>query len=734
MWLHDMMNSMRNVIPFPRAPRRVDFWYSVPRHDGFTPMIDIAYPVALAKNPDRRAGLPSLRHRAEENCTGSMMDVTDTTSSTIIPIGRLTERGLPVNTLWPGHLLDEYLIDCVLGAGGFGVTYKAWDTLLETWVALKEYFPLGWSFRDGDGVTVYPNTQGGIRAIDGNLSNYLWGLERFLEEARVLARVQHPYVVRVKRYFRAHGTAYIVMDYEEGQPLSAVLGEGETLDEAGVRGLLEDVLPALRTVHEQGFLHRDIKPSNLYIRAHDHRVILIDFGAAREAVSQQGRSMTSLVTPGYSPPEQYTTRSERYGAWTDLYALGAVLYRCVTGRAPLEAAERLLEDRLEPAAQAAAGRYSASLLEAIDRTLAVQPEQRFPTVTDFQAALKGLGGVTKGDEALSLKSRFESAEPSPPLFVRIPAAASVGEDPERKGRKAFQAFTRSLPPARRKQNALRSSPGSELSGWLQWSQVLIGSGLVATALLASLAVKLVGLPSVIAEEQPPLSHSVTPDGALPAKVAAGEPLFVKQSALAMPPSSLERISEAAAPKASPAAAPTVGEQPVPLQPAEGRATNPAPLPETADGAGQSHSGGEGQPVPALAAQPHLDGAGPSDSARLAQSSAMETRVLKGALKPIGESGPVLPPSPPTTRPVKARIGAMTRQEPKEQPPVDASRSQQRTELLVRLHAPSVREAGRSRDWSRSRPANSQPAYKFWRKWRVVRNPWEPPTRTGFNQK
>ena len=112
-------------------------------------------------------------------------------------------------------------------------------------------------------------------------------------------------MVRVKRYFRAHGTAYIVMDYEEGQPLSAVLGEGETLDEAEVRGLLEDVLPALRTVHEQGFLHRDIKPSNLYIRAHDHRVILIDFGAAREAVSQQGRSMTSLVTPGYSPPEQY---------------------------------------------------------------------------------------------------------------------------------------------------------------------------------------------------------------------------------------------------------------------------------------------------------------------------------------------------------------------------------------------------------------------------------------------
>ncbi|MBK9951009.1 MAG: serine/threonine protein kinase [Candidatus Competibacteraceae bacterium] len=698
-------------------------------------MIDIAYPVALAKNPDRRAGPPSLRHRAKEKCAGLRMDMIDTTSSTIVPTGRLAERSLPINTLWPGHLLDEYLIDCVLGAGGFGVTYKAWDTLLETWVALKEYFPLGWSFRDGDGVTVYPNTQGGSRAIDDNLSNYLWGLERFLEEARVLARVQHPYVVRVKRYFRAHGTAYIVMDYEEGQPLSAVLGEGETLDEAEVRGLLEDVLPALRTVHEQGFLHRDIKPSNLYIRAHDHRVILIDFGAAREAVSQQGRSMTSLVTPGYSPPEQYTTRSERYGAWTDLYALGAVLYRCVTGRAPVEAAERLLEDRLEPAAQAAAGRYSASLLEAIDRTLAVQPEQRFPTVTDFQAALRGLGRVANGDETLFLKSRFERVEPGPPLFVRPPAAASVEKNPEGKGRKAFQAFTRDFPPARRKQKAPRSLAETELSGWLQWSQVLLGSGLVAVALLASLAVKLVGLPSATArEEQPPLSYSVTQDGALLAKATAREPLLANHSSLAIPSARLERASEAAAPKLPPDAAPTVEEQPVLLQLAEERAMNPAPLPKGTDWAGQPHSEGELQPDTALVAPPPLDWAGPSDSARLAQPPSMDTLVPNSALKPISQSISVLSPGP-AIRPVKARISAITRPEAKEQLlPVDAGRSQQRTEVLVRLHAPSVREAGRSRSWSRSRVANSRPAAKFWRKWGAVRNPWEPPTRTGFNQK
>lgn len=293
------------------------------------------------------------------------------------------------NTLPSACMLDEYRIDSILGAGGFGVTYKALDTHLETWVAIKEYFPVEWSFRDADGITVRPNTQGETSGTDGQVSDYLWGLERFLDEARVLARVQHPYVVRVKRYFRAHGTAYIVMDYEEGEPLSAVLRDGEVLAEDEVRGLLEDVLPALQAVHEQGYLHRDIKPSNLYVRSNDQRVLLIDFGAAREAVGRHSKSVTSLVTPGYSPPEQYTTRTDRYGVWTDVYALGAVLYRCITGHTPTEAAERLLDDRMQPAVEAGAGRYSTNLLEVIDQALAVRPEQRFLTVADMQNALAG---------------------------------------------------------------------------------------------------------------------------------------------------------------------------------------------------------------------------------------------------------------------------------------------------------------------------------------------------------
>jgi serine/threonine protein kinase len=335
------------------------------------------------------------------------------------------------NALASGCMLDEYRIDAILGAGGFGVTYKAWDTHLETSVAIKEYFPVEWSYRDADGVTVHSNTQGdGVGGNDERLSDYLWGLERFLDEARVLARVQHPFVVRVKRYFRAHGTAYIVMDYEEGEPLNAVLQEGETLDEGEVRGLLEDVLPALQAVHEQGFLHRDIKPSNLYVRAHDHRVILIDFGAAREAVGRHSKSVTSLVTPGYSPPEQYTTRNDRYGPWTDVYALGAVLYRCVTGQPPVEAAERLLEDSLEPAARVCAGRYGVRLLRAIDRALAVRPEQRFATVAEMRDALNEPPAPDEDDDETVLLGPWlkpgggPAREPEAPRLIKSSAPAA----------------------------------------------------------------------------------------------------------------------------------------------------------------------------------------------------------------------------------------------------------------------------------------------------------------------
>lgn len=167
------------------------------------------------------------------------------------------------NVLANGYQLQEYSIESVLGTGGFGITYKARDTHLDSCVALKEYFPAEWSYRGNDGVTVHPNSQGQVIIPEVQTSGYEWGLDRFLDEARVLARVRHPYVVRIRRYFRANGTAYIVMDYEEGEPLSALLRRQTLLSEQQLYGLLQEVLPALEAVHEEGYLHRDLKPSNL---------------------------------------------------------------------------------------------------------------------------------------------------------------------------------------------------------------------------------------------------------------------------------------------------------------------------------------------------------------------------------------------------------------------------------------------------------------------------------------
>lgn len=320
------------------------------------------------------------------------------------------------NALRGSYQLHEYCIESVLGTGGFGITYKARDTHLETWVAIKEYFPVEWSYRGGDGVKVHSNAQGQVLLPEVKTSGYDWGLDRFLDEARVLARVQHPYVVRVKRYFRANGTAYIVMDYEEGEPLSALLKRERSLAETDVRGMLEEVLPALEAVHREGYLHRDIKPSNLYIRSRDGCVMLIDFGAARQSLNQRSKSITGLVTPGYSPPEQYVTRSDRYGPWTDIYALGAVLYRCVTGSPPTEAPDRQMWDTLEPAVKVGAGRYHPDLLAVIDRALAMRPKERFQSIAEMQSALAKSADAKLAAEA-SAQNAFIS-RPSPQMAVK----------------------------------------------------------------------------------------------------------------------------------------------------------------------------------------------------------------------------------------------------------------------------------------------------------------------------
>ena len=292
------------------------------------------------------------------------------------------------NTLPVGYRLHQYRIESVLGAGGFGITYMAVHEALRTRAAIKEYFPVEWSYRDRDEVNVLANTQGDLPTSDaGEDACYTWGLERFLTEAQTLAQVNHPGVVKVRDFFEANGTAYIVMDYEDGEPLSQLLQREKTLPEMPVRRLIEDVLPALDAVHTRGYLHRDIKPANLYRRS-DGRTILIDFGAARQALGRRSKSVTSVFSPGYSPIEQYLVDGKGYGPWTDIYALGTVLYHCVTGAAPIEAPARVLEDPLQPAEELAAGHYNPALLRLIDRAMAVRPEKRFQTVAQMRAAFE----------------------------------------------------------------------------------------------------------------------------------------------------------------------------------------------------------------------------------------------------------------------------------------------------------------------------------------------------------
>ena len=279
-----------------------------------------------------------------------------------------------------GTRIREFEFRRVLGQGGFGITYLGWNVALDISVAIKEYLPSDLATREQD-LSVVPQAA-------QSASDFHWGLERFLDEARILARLQHPNIVRVHHFFEAHSTAYIAMDYVEGEDLSAYLTRKGTLSEDELKGILHPLLSALEVVHQADFLHRDIKPGNIILRAEDDSPVLLDFGAARQAMGVKSRSVTSIVTPGYAPIEQYSSRG-RQGAWTDIYALSGVCYRALTGEVPDDATDRMRNDPLTPVSQRCAGRVSGAFLSAIDAALAVHEEDRPQSVEAWQAAMAG---------------------------------------------------------------------------------------------------------------------------------------------------------------------------------------------------------------------------------------------------------------------------------------------------------------------------------------------------------
>lgn len=290
------------------------------------------------------------------------------------PVPEGGQNALPV-----GHRIGEFEIADLIGEGGFGIVYLAYDHSLHRRVALKEYMPSSFASRTR-------NLQVAVK--EGNYAEaFQAGLRSFVNEARLLAQFDSPSLVKVYRFWEANGTAYMVMPYYEGITLRQALKEHKiTPTEQWVREFLANLFDAIETIHRVQCFHRDIAPDNILLLK-DGRPLLLDFGAARRVIEDLTHSPTAILKPGFAPIEQYAKISGmRQGAWTDVYALAAVVYFLITGARPPPAVMRMLDDDMVPAREAGKGRYSDAFLATIDKALAVRPEQRIQSMSELRRA------------------------------------------------------------------------------------------------------------------------------------------------------------------------------------------------------------------------------------------------------------------------------------------------------------------------------------------------------------
>jgi serine/threonine protein kinase len=286
-----------------------------------------------------------------------------------------------------GHVLQEFVVEQLLGMGGYSIVYLAHDTKLDRKVAIKEYLPgtLAARLPSGEVAPRLPRFE----------ESYQKGLQSFIGEARLLGSFDHPSLVKVYRFWADNGTAYMAMPYYSGITLKKWLTDlGAPPSEAWLRRLADPVMEALKVLHHNGCVHRDVAPDNilmLYDRKGGNyleqapRPVLLDFGAARRVAAEATQNLTSILKSGYSPVEQYDNEAPlRQGTWSDVYALCAVLYAAAISKVPNASIARLVRDDLVPARVAGRGRYTQSFLAAIDAGLSVRPEQRPQTMTELQ--------------------------------------------------------------------------------------------------------------------------------------------------------------------------------------------------------------------------------------------------------------------------------------------------------------------------------------------------------------
>ncbi len=308
--------------------------------------------------------------------------------------------------LHAGYELLWYRVQGVLGQGTFGITYLCEDLNTDSLVAVKEYLPPQVARREAD-QCLQPLS-------DALADDFARGLARFIAEAENLDRFRHPNIVRVVDIFEANNTAYLIMHYELGESLQSALAHRGTLSEGELRKLLFPLLEGLETMHQKGFVHRDIKPSNLFIRANGTAVIL-DFGSARQLIVSDPQTVTNLVSPGYAPIEQYSSSGDNQGPWTDIYGLGATLYRAATGVIPQSAiarAEAIVHGAPDPFLRAvghANGKYSTTFLRAIDQALEFKAGDRPQDIDAWRCAFEAYGPA----EVLPVLARARAEDESP---------------------------------------------------------------------------------------------------------------------------------------------------------------------------------------------------------------------------------------------------------------------------------------------------------------------------------
>ena len=285
------------------------------------------------------------------------------------------------NALIPGTRLGEFEILHVIGQGGFGIVYFAKDHSLGRDVAVKEYMPVAFAARQG--------TTQVTMLSEHYAETFQIGLHSFVNEAQLLAKFDHPGLVKVYRFWEANGTGYMAMPFYDAPTLKQMLKEDKARlsSEVWLKNMLRHVLDALQVLHEKQCYHRDIAPDNILMLAGE-QPLLLDFGAARRVIGDMTQALTVILKPGYAPIEQYgDVPNMSQGPWTDLYALASVVYFIITDKVPVPALSRLVSDTMEPLAVSAKDRYSPGFLRAIDAALAVRPEQRPQNVAQFRTLL-----------------------------------------------------------------------------------------------------------------------------------------------------------------------------------------------------------------------------------------------------------------------------------------------------------------------------------------------------------